>query len=170
MTNAIALELVVRGFHDVFAAIWAGGLLVMALAVIPTSKSIRRSNSGGDPQNGSGQISGLLLFMARLQGRLRKVVFISIVGVFVTGVLLLRLSLFSSGGLNPRSLYGALLIAKIVLSLVMVAIAAVRAGKLRRLGDSLGDARDSGIPLLFANASLAVVVLLLSGAVGAIGP
>ena len=69
-----------------------------------------------------------------------------------------------TGALDPRSLYGA----TSSRMAAMVVIAIIRAGKLRRLGDAPGDPKASGIPLLFANASLAVVVLLLSGVGGAI--
>ena len=41
MNGALAIEAITRGLHDVFAAIWAGGLLIMALVVMPTMKSMR---------------------------------------------------------------------------------------------------------------------------------
>lgn len=169
MNGGLAIEVITRGLHDVFAAIWAGGLLIMALVVIPAMKSMRTELPQGAADAGRGAAPGLARFMVLLQKRLRMVVTVAIVGVFVTGVLMLRLSLLSSGGLDPRSLYGATLIAKVALSVVMVVIAIVRAGKLRRLGEAPGDPKASGIPLLFANASLSLVVLILSGVAGAIG-
>ena len=169
MNGGLAMEAITRGLHDVFAAIWAGGLLIMALVVIPTMRSVRVELPQRVADAGRGAAPGPSRFMVLVQKRLRVVVTVAIVGVFVTGVLMLRLSLLSSGGLNPRSLYGATLIAKVALSVVMVVIAIIRAGKLRRLGDAPGDPKASGIPLLFANASLALVVLLLSGVAGAIG-
>lgn len=36
-----AVNAIVRGLHDLFAATWAGGLLVMALVVFPTLRSMR---------------------------------------------------------------------------------------------------------------------------------
>lgn len=175
MNGALAVEAITRGLHDVFAAVWAGGLLIMALVVMPTMKSMRAelpsraADAGRGAARRPARAPGPARFMVLVQKRLRVVVTVAIVGVFVTGVLMLRLSLLSTGGLDPRSLYGATLIAKVALSVVMVVIAIIRAGKLRRLGDAPGDPKASGIPLLFANAALALVVLLLSGVTGAIG-
>jgi len=169
MNGGLALDAITRGLHDVFAAVWAGGLLIMALVVIPTMKSMRTEMPQRAADAGRGAAPGPARFMVLVQKRLRVVVTVAIVGVFATGLLMLRLSLLSTGGLDPRSLYGAILIAKVALSVVMVVIAIIRAGKLRRLADAPGDPRASGIPLLFANASLALVVLLLSGVAGAIG-
>lgn len=161
---------IVRGLHDVFAALWAGGLLTMALVVMPTVKSMQVSaargpaggQAGGEP-GASGNAGGPGRFMVLMQKRLRVVMTVAIIGVFATGLVLLRLTLAPSGGLDPRSLHGALLIAKIALSVVMLVLAIVRGAKLRKLGDALGDPRASGTPLLFANAVLGLVVLLLSG-------
>ena len=175
MNGGLAIQAITRGLHDVFAAVWAGGLLIMALVVMPTMKSMRTGSPQGTAETGGAAAVGRdaaprpARFMVLAQKRLRVVVTVAIVGVFVTGVLMLRLSLLPSGGLDPRSLYGATLIAKVALSVVMVVIAIIRAGKLRRLGDAPADPKASGIPLLFANAALAVVVLLLSGVAGAIG-
>ena len=169
MNGGLAIEAITRGLHDVFAAVWAGGLLIMALVVVPTMRSMRDELPQRAADAGRGAAPGPARFMVLVQKRLRVVVTVAIVGVFVTGVLMLRLSFASSGGLDPRSLYGMTLIAKVALSVVMVVIGIIRAGKLRRLGDAPGDPKASGIPLLFANASLALVVLLLSGVAGAIG-
>lgn len=125
MNGALAIEAITRGVHDVFAAVWAGGLLIMAFVVIPTMKSMRAESPQGVADAGRGAAPGPARFMVLVQKRLRVV--------------------------------------------VMVVIAIIRAGKLRRLGDAPGDPKASGIPLLFANASLALVVLLLSGVAGAIG-
>lgn len=46
MNGAIALEAITRGLHDVFAALWAGGLLIMAFVVVPTMRLMR----DGEPQ------------------------------------------------------------------------------------------------------------------------
>lgn len=169
MNGVLVIEALTRGLHDVFAAVWAGGLLIMAFVIMPTMKSMRVELPPRAADAGRGAASGPARFMVLVQKRLRVVVTVAIAGVFATGILMLRLSLLSSGGLDPRSLYGALLIAKVVLSVVMGVIAIIRAGKLRRLGDARGDPKASRIPLLFANASLALVVLLLSGIAGAIG-
>jgi putative copper export protein len=185
MNGGLIVMGIVRGLHDVSSAVWAGGLLTMALAVIPTMRSLRPrrpkqkvgtgDDSGGSVETSETERSGRTplpaqaRFMVLLQQRLRKIVTVAIVSVFATGLLLLRLSLRSTGGLDPRSPYGAILIAKIVLSVVMVVLAIIRSAKLRALGDRPAEPEASGISLLLANAALAVVVLLLSGFAGAIG-
>lgn len=164
----LVVQSIVRGSHDLFAAIWAGGLLVMALVVFPTIRSLQ----GGPPKDATrvGVSAGpAAVFMTALQRRLRAIVSIAIGGVFLTGVLLLVFSVRTGGRLDPGSAYGASLIAKIVLSVVMLAIAVVRSAKLRRLGDEPGDFKRSGVPLVFVNAICAAVVLILSGVAGALG-
>jgi putative copper export protein len=169
MNGLLLIESITRGLHDVFAAVWAGGLLIMALVVMPAMKSMRAGLLQRAADGERAAAPGPERFMVLVQKRLRSVVSVAIIGVFVTGVLMLRLALRSSGGLDPRSPYGMTLIAKVALSVVMAVIAIVRAGRLRRLGDAPGDPNASGIPLLFANTALALAVLLLSGAAGAIG-
>jgi putative copper export protein len=169
MNGVLAIQMLTRGLHDVFAAVWAGGLLIMALVVMPTMQSMRAELPPRSSAAGRGAAPGPARFMVRMQKRLRVVVTVAIIGIFATGILMLRQSMLSSGRLDPRSIYGASLIAKVALSVVMVVIALIRAGKLRALGDTPGDPKASGVALLYTNAALALVVLLLSGVAGAVG-
>ncbi len=89
MNGIIAVQGMIRGLHDVFAAVWAGGLLVMVLVIMPTMRIVMRT--------------------ARSQ---------------TAGV---------TGQSDP------------------------------------GNPRTSGVPLLVANAAVAVMVLMLSGVIGTIG-
>lgn len=159
------VQSIVRGLHDLFAAMWAGGLLVMALVVFPSLRSMR-AGAKAPTTEGAGA-APVARFMVVMQRRLRRIVSIAIAGVFLTGILLLVFSIRTSGGFDVTSAYGASLVAKIVLSVAMLVIAVVRSAKLRRLGDEPGDPRRSGVPLVFANAVLAAVVLILSGVGGA---
>ena len=173
------VQSLVRGLHDLFAATWAGGLLVMALVVFPTLRSMRagtKAPSAGpatEPSSAAGSAgpavaggSPVARFMVAMQRRLRRVVSVAIVGVFLTGVLLLVFSIRTGSGFDVTSVYGALMVAKIVLSVAMLVIAVVRSAKLRRLGDEPGGPRRSGVPLVLANAVIAAVVLILSGVAG----
>ena len=141
-----AVQSIVRGLHDLFAATWAGGLLVMALVVFPTLRSMRagaKDPSAGptgvppaDPSSTAGGAGAapVARFMVAMQRRLRRAVSVAIVGVFLTGILLLVFSIRTGGGFEITSVYGASMVAKIVLSVAMLVIAAVRSAKLRRRG------------------------------------
>jgi uncharacterized membrane protein len=162
MNGGVVMHAIVQGLHDVFAAMWAGGLLTMAVVVVQSMKAARGLQERTKSEGHTG-VAGPERFMVLLQKRLRKVVTVAIVGVFVTGILLLRLSLQSSGGVFESSLYSTLIIVKVVLSVIMVLVAIMRSAKLRRFNEGSSDPRESGLPLLFTNAAIAVVVLMLSG-------
>lgn len=146
----------IKGLHDLFSAIWVGGLIVLGFVMIPVSKEVL----GMSPQ-----FKTLLL---SLHKRLSIFIFASMGGLIVTGMLEARRSPSFDGIFNFGSPYSTLLAVKHILVIAMIVVALCRSFVLRRQsGDSAGQAKLGGI-LLYLNILLGVAVLLLSGAVGAL--
>ncbi len=100
--------------HDLFTAVWIGGLIVTGLVVLPTVKKVL----GMSPQTRQ--------LMLAIQRRLRVFVYISIVGLIITGVSLSRRSPQFLGLLSWGNTYSALLALKHLLVILMIIVALVR--------------------------------------------
>ena len=142
--------------HDLFTVIWMGGLIVTAISLMPALKDAL----GPGPQ--------LKKVMASFQKRQSIWVYISMVGLILTGVVMTHRSpdfehLFGWG--NP---YSVALSIKHILVLIMIAITLYR-------NLVFGGKHSSPTPqkdrlnrmLLLVNVALAVLVLLVSGLVAA---
>ena len=121
MTAKIIVFALVSFFHDLFTAIWMGGLIVTALAFMPSVKAVL----GASPQTKK--------VMTAFQKRQSTWVYISIVGLILTGLLMTNRSpefeqLFGFG--NP---YMAALSIKHILVLVMIGITLYRSLVLGRV-------------------------------------
>lgn len=140
--NPTVLTLI-RGIHDLFSALWVGGLLLLALVILPVAL-----RQGG------------MALAFHIQDRLRKFLWVAIVVLAVTGILLARMretggSLVSTPG-PYRTLFGL----KLLTVGLMVAVAALRQFLMfRRKVKNKAPA-----VLLMINVLLAVVTILLSAA------
>ncbi|MBC8448772.1 MAG: CopD family protein [Chloroflexi bacterium] len=138
--------------HDLFTAVWIGGLITLAITVLPSARKVL----GMGPQTKK--------LMDTIQKRLSVLVYVSIVGLMLTGLLQANRSpafqgLFSFG--NP---YSTVLTIKHILVLAMIAVALYRSLVLgRRSGPSSPDQERIKAGLLFLNVVLGIAILLLSG-------
>jgi putative copper export protein len=143
---------VITFLHDLFTAVWVGGLITLGITVLPSAKKVL----GMGPQTKK--------LMDAIQKRLSVLVYVSIVGLVLTGFLQANRSqafqgLFSFG--NP---YSTVLTLKHILVLAMIAVALYRSLVLgRRSGPSTPSQEKLSAGLLFLNIVLGVAVLLLSG-------
>lgn len=141
---------IVTFLHDLFTAIWIGGLLVLAVTVFPSMKEVL----GSTPQTKK--------LAAAIQKRQSVLVYVSIVGLIVTGILQARrdpsfLGLFSAG-----NSYSMVLTVKHLLVVAMIAIALLRSLVLGR-SPATPERERLSARLLLANVVLGVAVLLASG-------
>jgi uncharacterized membrane protein len=148
----------VRSLHDVFTALWIGGLLTTAITFMPVFK------------NAMEKIKGLGAFLVAYQKRLGTVTLVSIIGLWITGLLLGKQSQAYSGFMSFSNTYNALLSVKHLLIFVMILIAVYRRFVLGKKIMSF-DARQQKLYglLLLLNTLLGVIVLFLSGISSAIG-
>lgn len=157
MTAKLIVFALVSFFHDLFTAIWIGGLIVTFLAFMPVVKAVL----GANPQTKK--------VMSAFQKRQSIWVYISIGGLILTGLLMANRSpeferLFGFG--NP---YSVALTVKHILVLVMIGISLYRSLAFgREKGPSSPAKERLSARLLLTNVVLAFLVLLTSGFVSAL--
>lgn len=153
--NTIGFALVTF-LHDLFTVVWIGGLFALAVTVLPSAKQVL----GAGPQ--------VKQLMSAIQKRHSVLVYVSIVGLLVTGLLQARRSPAFEGLFAFGAAYSIALSLKHILVLAMIGITLYRSlvlGRRRPLAPS--QERLNG-RLLLTNAILGVVVLLFSGIITAL--
>ncbi len=141
----------VRFLHDLFTAVWIGGLIVLGFAVLP---SIRKHKQLGI------QVKSI---SDSIQKRLNIVVLVSIIGLWLTGFLLANRADAFAGFLNTSNVYSMVLAAKHALVILMTAIATFRTVAIVRSKKSKNDNSEKlGAILLVMNIVLGIIVLFLS--------
>lgn len=142
----------VNALHDLFTVIWIGGLIITALVVMPAYKKTLKPK---DKEN---------TFLTVYQKNLSTIVIVSIIGLWVTGVLLARRSGQVSGLLNFSNPYATFISIKHIITLIMIAIAFIRRfGPGRKLAAMTPEKMKLYISLLMVNLVLGIGVLVLSG-------
>ena len=149
-TKQVVFALVIF-FHDLFTAVWVGGLITLGATVLPSARKVL----GMGPQTQE--------LVDAIQNRLSKLVYVSIVGLWVTGLFLSQRSAASQGLFSFANAYSTVLSFKHIAVLLMVAVALLRSVALNRLGLSAPSRNKLGVSLLMLNIVLGIAVLLLSG-------
>lgn len=151
MSKPIVYAIVVF-LHDLFTAVWVGGLITLGLTVLPSAKQVL----GRGPQT--------RLLMDAIQKRLAKLVYVSIVGLIITGVLQANRSPAFHGLFRFDTPYSTALALKHLVVLAMIAVTLFRSLVLGRQRQPLEPSQEKlSMALLVANLVLGVVVLLLTG-------
>lgn len=147
---------VVTFLHDLFTAAWIGGLLTLVVSVLPAARSLL-----GEP--------AAQRLMGAIQRRLRWVVYASMAGLAVTGLLLSRQAPGFQGLFVFGAPYATVLSLKHLAMVGMVAAALGRSLLVPRLRCSEPVRMRWSRALLMINLALGVLVLLLSGVLSAVG-
>jgi len=146
---------VMRLLHNLFTALWIGGLLTMVLAVLP---GIRKNEKicGGKTW----------LIIEGIQARLRPIAWVSMAGLAITGILLGRSSKEFTGLFNFGTPYMTAISVKHILIILMVVLAFVRLSINKRIqAEQKPELQKASFGVLLLNAVLGVVVLFLSSVV-----
>ncbi len=147
---------VVVFLHDFFTAIWIGGLFMITLTTLPVlKKTFGHSNESEK-------------VMDAVMNRHSKWVYVSILGLIVTGILLSHGSNNFSGLFNFSGTFNVLLSMKHLLVILMVGLALIRSLGFRSLVKA-PDMKKKKLSLLvmYLNAITGLLVLLLSGLLAA---
>jgi uncharacterized membrane protein len=140
--------------HDLFTAVWIGGLITLGLTVMPSVKKVL----GKSPQTKK--------LMDAIQKRHSVLIYVSLVGLVLTGLLQANrtsafLGLFSFG-----NTYSAVLAVKHILVLAMIVIALYRSLALAQASTPVQEKLKA--TLLILNIVFGVSILLLSGFITAL--
>jgi uncharacterized membrane protein len=142
----------IMGFlHNLFTVVWIGGLIMIVITILPAAKNSLENNK---------QVQQL---MHAILKRHRVWVYISMVGLFLTGVLQARSATNFSGLMRFDSTYTSLVSIKLILTLIMVAIALFRSIVLGKKGENITPQQSNmSLKLVFTNALLGILILLAS--------
>jgi uncharacterized membrane protein len=145
------LVVIMKFLHNLFTAVWIGGLFMMAMTLFPALKKTFGHSAESEK---------VMDAVMRRQG---KWVIMSIIGLALTGVLLARSSGRMAGLMRFDSQYASVLSIKHILVLLMTAIALTRLFGFRNLEKQPDLAKKkTSLILMHVNTVIGVVILLLS--------
>jgi putative copper export protein len=151
MPKQIVFAIVVF-LHDLFTAVWIGGLITLALTVLPSARQVL----------GKGLQTKELL--NAIQKRLSVLVYVSIFGLILTGMLQANRNPTFEGLFRFGSAYATALSLKHIVVIAMVGVALFRSLVLgRRQGPLTSSQEKLNVGLLLLNVVLGVIILLLTG-------
>ena len=148
---------IIRFLHDGFTAAWIGGLILMVMIILPTLKRFFDSMEQREK------------FLKLLQKRLNILVYISIIGLTVTGILLSRQSPNYQSAFSFANTYSVLVSVKHILIIFMVLITLTKSLILDRLKTQTPTIMRFRLIMIIFNLLLGIAVLFLSGYSSAIG-
>ena len=150
-TQTIVFALVTF-LHDLFTAVWIGGLITLGLTVLPSVKK----TLGKGPQTKK--------LMDAIQKRHGVFVYVSMIGLVLTGLLQANRSSVFQGLFSFDNAYSTILTLKHILVVAMIVIALYRSLVLgRKSGASTPSQEKLKAGLLMVNIVLGIAILLLSG-------
>jgi uncharacterized membrane protein len=156
MSSQFVLQGLAGFLHDLFTVVWVGGLVMIVLTLLPSMQDVFGNGS---------QTRDLMNVILQ---RHRKWVYISIVGLFITGVIQARVEPTFNGLLRFNSLYSTLTSIKHLFTFAMVGITLFRSLVIgKKLENAEPQLMKQGLQLIIVNACLGVGVLLLSGLMAA---
>lgn len=135
--------------HDLFTAVWIGGLITLGLTVMPSVKKVL----GKGPQTKK--------LMATIQKRHSIFVYVSMVGLVLTGLLQANNSLAFQGLFSFGNVYSTILAIKHILVVAMIAVSLYRSLALVRTTTPSQEKLKA--TLLILNILFGTSILLLSG-------
>lgn len=150
MPNQLLLMNVIRFLHNLFTALWIGGMLLMAVVILP---GIRKNPKISEP----------LMVINGIQDRIMPFALVSMAGLALTGLLLGKSSKSFTGLMGFGTQYMTALSIKHILIVVMVILAFVRLYINKRVKvEKKMELQKASAGILAFNALLGVVVLFLS--------
>jgi uncharacterized membrane protein len=150
MNTQTIVFITVTFFHNLFTAVWIGGLITLGFNLMPSMQKVL----GKGPE--------MKKLMESVQKRQSVFVTVSIIGLALTGLLMTQRSPAGGAFFSFSSGYAALLSVKHILYLVMIVLAVLRSVMSDRPVKPGQPQKNTAALLMFANAGAGVLVLLLS--------
>ncbi len=139
--------------HDLFTSLWIGGLAFMVLILMPVVRKYFEDKKEGEA------------FQEKAQKRLKIIVYISMVGLIVTGILMSNQALTKhyDGPFSFSNNYSIVVGIKHILVILMVIITITKSQILDRLKSTSKALKKTRMILIPINLFLGIAVLVLSG-------
>ncbi len=148
MSMQVVLPVLVTFLHDLFTAIWIGGLIILGVTVLPAIKKQKQKSK---------ELSN------NIQKRLNTIVLVSILGLWITGMLLANRSTAFTGLFNTSNTYSFAMAIKHSLVIIMTVLALTRTWLIVRTKKVTSPSTERrGAIILVCNIILGIAVLLLS--------
>lgn len=148
---------IIKFLHELFTVVWIGGLGFMVLTMFPSFKKVL----GKDPKAQS--------LMNTITRRHSIWVYISIVGLFITGLLLGRSNANYLGFMSFGNLYSTLTSVKHIITFAMILIALFRSISFGKKDIKMSPEKSKFSRLLIViNFSFGLVILFLSSLIASI--
>ena len=148
---------IIRFLHDFFTVVWIGGLAFMTLTMFSSIKKVL----GKDPQ-----AQGLMKMITRKHSIW---VYISIVGLFITGLLMGRSNIEYLGFMRFDNLYTTLTSIKHIVTFGMVLVALFRSISFGKKDVELSPKQNKfSMILIIINFIFGLSILFLSGLLASI--
>ncbi len=141
---------IVKFLHDIATITWIGGLFTMGFIILPSTKKVLPK--GGETKK----------FMKTVKHRLSILVYISIIVLFLTGLLLAKQSGSYLGLVSLGNEYSTLTTFKHVICAGMLIITLTRSQLLTKFNLKPQKQEKLSVILLFLNIGLGIIVLFLS--------
>jgi len=142
------IVVLVTFLHDLFTAVWIGGLITLGVTVLPAIRKNKQQNKE---------------LRDSIQKRLNIIVIISIAGLWITGILLANRSTAFTGFFNTSNSYSLAMALKHGLVIIMTILALVRTQLVVRTKKTADPSTEKrGAIILVVNIILGIAVLLLS--------
>jgi len=149
MSTKMIVFALITFLHNLFTAIWVGGLFTLALSVMPSAKQVL----GMNPQTKK--------LLNAIMKRHSLWVYISLIGLILTGLLQSNRSTQFLGLFSFGNTYSVILSLKHIAVILMIAIALYRSLALKNISNAKQEKLKAS--LLMVNLVLGILVLLLSG-------
>ena len=144
--------------HDLFTAVWIGGLITLSFTVLPSAREVL----GKGPQ--------MKTLLHAIQKRLSVLVYLSIAGLILTGILQANRNPAFEGLFHFGNTYSTALSLKHMAVVAMIGITLLRSLVLGRRQEPLTPLQEKlNMGLLLLNTGLGIAVLLLTGISAAYG-
>jgi len=148
---SIIVPILITTLHNIFTALWIGGMLTLAFAVFPSIKKV------------FGKSKEMKQTIAAIKKRMSIFVYISMVGLIITGLFMARQSGQSTGFLSFGNTYSSILSTKHILYILMIILSIFRSLIIDKLENLTPPAKEKlNMIILITNMLVGVIVLALS--------
>ncbi len=145
------VPILITTLHNLFTALWIGGMLTLAFAVFPSIMKVM------------GKSKETKLTISTIKKRMSIFVYVSMVGLIVTGLLMAKQSGQSTGFLSFENTYTSILSTKHILYILMILLSISRSLIIDKLENLTPPAKEKlNMIILIINMLVGVLVLALS--------